>query len=389
MQEHPSGRNFIYSLWDPISSNEAITAEYVHPATQIANFGGEGTGLRSLNFGISWETNQWYSLVSRAWSVDTASTLFAYWVYDQHKSTWHHVVTMNYPVPNLKFNTKTSSFIEDWLGNGPQARTVHHKNGWKRKTLDSSWIAFDKTYFDRVYPDAGTVNYIENYDGGVINDSYYFMTSGGTTTPISNEDDVMLYLTNNASSPGFETGKSANLLLGVDKDSLFISWDIIESKAPQFSYHIRVYDTSTLTGTPLISIDSIKPHLRNDTVDIRALPDNKEYFVEFYIVDIFDGRSEKQVKSFVKGKNLSTPSLSERFVFSVYPNPLANEINIDLKQQEEEVVVQLFSMDGKPIFQKVYQDTNAIKLALNLAKGVYFIKVKTHSKHQTFRIVKN
>ena len=297
MQEHPNGKNFIYSLWDPISSTDPITAEYTHPDTDIANFGGEGTGLRSMNFGIGWETNQWYSLVSRAWSTNDTSTLFGYWIYDQSSNMWHHLVTMNYPVTDLKFNTKTSSFIEDWLGNGSSARTVQHKNGWKRKTSDASWLPFEESYFDRVFPDAGTVNYIENYDGGAIDDEYYFMTSGGTTTPETNEDDVTLNLTYNTTSPGFETGEFNNLTLVVDNNNLLVNWDVIDSKSPQFSYHLKIYDNVELSGSSIISIDKIKPHLRNDIIDISNLSDNSEYFVQFYITDIFDNVSVNEVKS--------------------------------------------------------------------------------------------
>ncbi len=300
MQEHPDGRNFIYSLWDPINSTEPITAEYTHPNTETASFGGEGTGLRSLNFGIGWETDQWYSLVSRAWSTDGDTTLFGYWVYDQSNGIWYHLVTMNYPVPYLKFNTKTRSFIEDWWGNGYEARTIHHQNGWKRKTADHSWTSFGETYFDRVFPDPAAENYIENYDGGVIDDAYFFMTSGGDTSPVINEDDVMLYLTYNSSNPDFEPGFFNNLSAVVDNSNVLIDWDIVSSKAPQFSYHLKIYDNAALIGDPLISKDSIKPHLRSDSIDISALPGNQEYFVQFYITDIFDDTSGAEVVPFFK-----------------------------------------------------------------------------------------
>lgn len=47
IQEHPNGRNFIFSIWDPVSSNESIRAAYLGDGTQVENFGGEGTGLKS------------------------------------------------------------------------------------------------------------------------------------------------------------------------------------------------------------------------------------------------------------------------------------------------------------------------------------------------------
>ena len=52
IQEHPSGRNFIFSIWDPISSSESITAPYTYSGTLTEPFGGEGTGLKSWNFAL-------------------------------------------------------------------------------------------------------------------------------------------------------------------------------------------------------------------------------------------------------------------------------------------------------------------------------------------------
>ena len=37
MQNHPSGNNFIFSIWDPISSNEPIKAVYTGGGTQVEN----------------------------------------------------------------------------------------------------------------------------------------------------------------------------------------------------------------------------------------------------------------------------------------------------------------------------------------------------------------
>ena len=387
MQDHPNGRNFIYSLWDPISTSDPITAEYAHPNTETANFGGEGTGLRSLNFGIGWETNQWYSLVSRAWTRDANSTLFGYWVYDQSNEIWQHLVTMNYPVPNLNFKTKTSSFIEDWLGNGFRARTIHHKNGWKRKTSDASWLPFQENYFDRVFPDAGTVNYIENYDGGVINNEYYFMTSGGTTTPQTNEEHTTLTLSFNTTNPGFEIGEVNYLTLNMNENNLFVNWDIVGSKLPQFSYHMKIYDNIQLLGSPIITVDNTKPHLRNDTIDIRVLQDNHEYFVQFHITDIFDNVSDTQVESFIKN---STNDDEYDFIKNavIFPNPFTDEINVYLEQNLEYVKVQLFSMDGKIIYEETHMHTDTINLSVNLASGMYLLKIKDNATEKTFKILR-
>ncbi|HEY8400662.1 MAG TPA: hypothetical protein VIK89_05335 [Cytophagaceae bacterium] len=57
IQDHPNGRVFIFSLWDP-SNRLPIVGVHKGPGTQIENFGGEGTGLKSWNFTLGWETNK-------------------------------------------------------------------------------------------------------------------------------------------------------------------------------------------------------------------------------------------------------------------------------------------------------------------------------------------
>jgi hypothetical protein len=294
---------------------------------------------------------------------------------------------MNYPVPNLNFKTKTSSFIEDWLGNGFRARTIHHKNGWKRKTSDASWLPFQENYFDRVFPDAGTVNYIENYDGGVINNEYYFMTSGGTTTPQTNEEHTTLNLSYNTINPGFEIGELNYLTLDVNSNNLFVNWDIVDSKLPQFSYHMKIYDNIQLSGSPIITVDNTKPHLRNDTIDIGDLPDNREYFVQFHITDIFDNVSDTEVESFIKN---STNDDEYDFIKNavVFPNPFTDEINVYLEQNLEYVKVQLFSMNGKIIHEEAHMHTDTINLSVNSASGMYLLKIKDNTTEKTFKILR-
>lgn len=388
MQEHPAGRNFIFSLWDPITSSDTITADYAHPDTELANFGGEGTGLRSLNFGIGWETGQWYSLVSRAWSTDDQFTYFGYWVFDRQNKIWHHLVTMKYPVPDLKFNTRTSSFIEDWLGNGPEARMVHHQNGWKRKTADNSWLPFDESYFDRVYPDAGTVNFIENYDGGVINDEYYFMTSGGTTMPVTNEDDVLLYLPVNATEPGFPAGAIEDLLLDAENDNLTISWNVVDSLSPQYSYHLRIYDNAQLTGVPLFTLDHIKPHFRNATVDISNLPNDQEYFVQFYTRDIFDNASATTVTPFVKGELSAVYPNAFGAEVLLFPNPVEDTLNLLFDEQVENAHLQVFNQEGRLISQITLKNTKATTLPIDAPSGLYLLKLRNGSTEKVWRFVK-
>ena len=287
MQEHPEGKNFIYSLWDPLSSSvAAITAAYAHPQTEIANFGGEGTGLRSLNFGLGWDYDVWYTLVSRVWEHDEASTHFGYWVYDTNKKIWTHLVTMKYPIPDLLFFTKTSSFIEDWLGNGDKNRIIHHKNGWKRNANNKKWTHFNETYFDRVYPDAGTMNFIENYDGGTVNDDYFFMSSGGDISPINNEDDTFLSIKRkNIENPNFIKGEIESFSIReLSKNRFECNWQISISGLPQFKTNVVLKNTD---DEILEKFSQIEPHIFKKIIDLSPYR-NARYSLNLELIDLFD-----------------------------------------------------------------------------------------------------
>ena len=298
MQEHPDGRNFVYSIWDPIGSNDPIKAVYQGAGTEIENFGGEGTGLKSWNFNLGWEPLQWYSFVSRVWDENNHS-MFGFWIFDYANSKWHHLVTMDYPVQGVRFNTKTTSFIEDWLGNGENKREIHHKNGWKRKTGDLSWNPFTAAHFTRV-SEAGASNYVDNYDGGVLED-FYFMKSGSVSVhPNSNSSESNLNLNNSNSDPGFAKVTIENFAMNTEGNNLKVSWNISDSKLPQYSYHFKIFDTPELTGTPVLSIDIIRPHIRNIDINISFLDIARTYYTRFYIVDIFDNQSNIQQGSFSK-----------------------------------------------------------------------------------------
>ena len=285
IQEHPAGRNFIFSLWDPATTMMPITEVYVGHGTTTEPFGGEGTGLKSQNFNLPWSTGQWYTTLSRAWDYN-GDTYFGFWVHDQTLGRWYHLVTMAYPVANLNYGNNTYSFIEDWLGNGASVRRANYKNGWKRK-LDDSWEPFDQAEFDRVFPDAGTVNYIENYDGGQEND-YYYMISGGTTTP-SMAEPFPLVLNFPTTTPTLTTGEIALLTATQAAGTLTVSWTVNTAKSPQFSYKIEVFDNATFTGTALSTHMDNVPHARS--VDIPVGPGDPLRYIRLTIVDVFDQTS--------------------------------------------------------------------------------------------------
>lgn len=72
---------------------------------------------------------------------------------------------------------------------------------------------------------------------------------------------------------------------------------------------------------------------------------------------------------------------------SVYPNPVKNELHIDM-DIERDVTINIFDVSGKlVIFETVQGQANTIQMK-GLSKGIYFANVKSSEKSRTFKIVK-
>ncbi|CAI8864927.1 DUF3472 domain-containing protein [Chryseobacterium sp. IT-36CA2] len=388
IQDHPNGHNFIYSIWNSPSTNQPITAAYVASGTNTEAFGGEGTGLKSWNFNLGWNTQQWYSFVSRAWNSN-GHTMFGYWIYKHTEGQWFHLVTMDYPVPNVKFNGGTGSFIEDWLGNGSNARTVGHKYGWKRNT-NLSWSSFSQATFERVSPDPGAANYINKYNGGIETNTHYFMKTGGTTTPVNNVSGAILNLNSNDAAPNlyFQKGEVSNLSLVNTGPNINFTWTTNITKVPQFSYHIEVYNNPAFTGTPIMQMSENIPHKRNHTLNINSLPNNSIYYVKFYITDIFGNQSSILFQNFTKGTlNVSDVSHNNTEV-KYFPNPTDRYINIEFGKSQRDIELEILDISGKLLKKESYQ--NISKITVDLAKfkpGVYLLKTKGQND-QVFKVIK-
>lgn len=75
-------------------------------------------------------------------------------------------------------------------------------------------------------------------------------------------------------------------------------------------------------------------------------------------------------------------------VFSLYPNPAGNLVNISANDSIKEVRV--YDITGKTLLQKTFNSETRIALPTdNLATGTYFIQVKTQSGTTTQKLVKN
>jgi hypothetical protein len=86
----------------------------------------------------------------------------------------------------------------------------------------------------------------------------------------------------------------------------------------------------------------------------------------------------------------STLSLNEftQENLSVYPNPVKNELHIDMAIASE-MAINIMDITGKLILVKTIQDQNNTINLKELAKGIYFVNIKSSLKSKTYKIIKD
>ncbi len=72
--------------------------------------------------------------------------------------------------------------------------------------------------------------------------------------------------------------------------------------------------------------------------------------------------------------------------FSIYPNPVSNQLHIDSDQAKIEQII-IYNLNGKQVFKVDFHEDQSIELS-NLAKGMYLVKVKTETGSLTKKLIK-
>ena len=297
IQAHPRGHIYIFSIWDHKEHITPIRAVHRGAGTLTEKFGGEGTGLKSWNFELGWETDTWYTLVSRAWPIGE-HTFYGYWVRSGKTGQWTHLVTMDVAAKEAFFKGSTDAFIEDWLNTGSKPRTTNLRGGWKRK-LDGQWHAFGGGRYSvnrwDLVPGKRSFNFKTNWDGGVASDddgSFYFMTAGGRDTRASGDNPSQHKIKRKDTKPKYEAIKlkSAKMRLA-KRGKLVVTWETDSQTLPQFGFKITGHDNPSGQGEPLFLLESVEPHARRAELPMQKALDPAQVFVRIHCLDILGNES--------------------------------------------------------------------------------------------------
>ena len=294
IQVHPKAFLYLFSIWDHKDHTAPIRAVYRGGGTETVGFGGEGTGLKSWNFKLGWETDIWYTLVARNWPVGE-HTYFGFWVRDGNTRLWTHLVTMDVATPKAGFEGGTDAFIEDWSNTGSRVRTSLLRNGWKRK-LDGTWYPFAQARYSvnswDLEPGKRSYQFRRNFDGGIRrgqDGAYYFMTAGGADTDPTTTNPARFKIARQQTEPRYPVlaWKHASAEIGPNSQ-LNVTWDVDPTSTPPFAYEVRLLNKRK-GGAELSGLKITQPHARSAELsleNVRLTPG--VYYVQLTAVDLFD-----------------------------------------------------------------------------------------------------
>jgi hypothetical protein len=297
IQAHPKAHNYIFSIWDHKEHRAPIRAVYRGPGTLTEEFGGEGTGLKSWNFELGWDTDTWYTLVSRCWPVGD-HTFYGYWVRSEKTGKWTHMVTMDVAAKDAYFEGGNDSFIEDWLETGKNARTSHLRNGWKRK-IDGEWHAFGGVSYSVNAWDLAegkrSFHFRTNWNGGVAKDEegeFYFMTAGGMETKPTVANPSKHRIERTEEKPAYAPIRIASAKISAaEAEKLSVVWEIDPKTLPQFSFAITAHDHPEGKGEALARAEGIEPHARVAELTLPKGTDPKGVYLQLRCRDILGNES--------------------------------------------------------------------------------------------------
>jgi len=85
---------------------------------------------------------------------------------------------------------------------------------------------------------------------------------------------------------------------------------------------------------------------------------------------------------------------SEKNKINIYPNPFTESFNINLneKKRRNNIIIEVFNMDGKKLFYKKLKVSNHSNIDFdqlaNLSKGMYILKLRVNKENYNFKMLK-
>ena len=72
----------------------------------------------------------------------------------------------------------------------------------------------------------------------------------------------------------------------------------------------------------------------------------------------------------------------------IYPNPLINQLNINLNQEFKKINLQIYNTLGQTVFHEMYQNQDRISISPIIKNGLYILEVEADSEFYYFNLLK-
>lgn len=187
-----NGRILIFSVWDPVDPTD-MTAKpenvkeelrakvlYANPDAEVARFGGEGTGARTMT-PIGWKVGEPVTIRIDAALDGTNRTAYSCSYKDLKSGAWTKIATLStlrYP-GHARDLDGLYSFVEDFGRNYKSAqvsRRAEFSHLAFKKRPDSEWRPISKAMFSADVTPSLTI------DAGRTETGAFFLQTGGATT---------------------------------------------------------------------------------------------------------------------------------------------------------------------------------------------------------------
>lgn len=122
----------------------------------------------------------------------------------------------------------------------------------------------------------------------------------------------------------------------------------------------------------------------NATYKTFSPPDTSQYAV---IISNANCADTSECISKVSNIGLSEISGSERV--SVFPNPVEDEINVSLGENQKKIVLDIYTTSGQLVDHQIFENTKDLKVSFDQKPGIYLMKISSDSSSYWARFVKN
>lgn len=107
---------------------------------------------------------------------------------------------------------------------------------------------------------------------------------------------------------------------------------------------------------------------------------------EYFLYDEFE-------LNYALTKFLSTPSLAinepeNARKYEFYPNPIQEELTLQLNEVYEEIDIQVMDIEGRVLYNNKFNQTSTIQMNLDVSTGIYFVRMRLDGVEEVFKVVK-